>query len=182
MPLEQKINCRSKKETFNPEVRQQWQQGRLDTSAEEFAQAWNFLCNLQVPAKAESGLDSLNQVDQDIDDIEDFMEEDTDLKDHNFEGPEQEIPIRRKQVRLCRHKLQTRAYPKLTKVKKIWRPQEQPLEPENPELDHEWLQLIQMERAIEKLKNQLSETGVKGHGYPDEDSEPFWKDKESLAK
>ncbi len=50
MPLESKINCRSEKETFNLEVRQQWQQSQQDTSAEEFAQNWNFLCNLQGPA------------------------------------------------------------------------------------------------------------------------------------
>jgi hypothetical protein len=49
-------------------------------------------------------------------------------------------------------------------------------------LDHEWLQLIQLERAIEKHKNQLLETVVEGHGDPDEDSEPFWEDEESLAK
>jgi hypothetical protein len=110
------------------------------------------------------------------------VEDDTDLEDHSFEGPEREIHIRRKQVSLCRHKLQTRAYPKLNRVKKVWKPQEQLLELENPELDHEWLQLIQMERAIEKYKNQLLETGVEGHDDPDEDSEPFWEDEESLVK
>jgi hypothetical protein len=110
------------------------------------------------------------------------VEDDANLEDHSFEGPEREIHIRRKQVSLCRHKLQSRAYPKLTKVKKVWQPQEQLLEPENPEFDHEWLQLIQMERAIEKHKNQLLETGVKGHGDPDKDSEPFWEDEENFAK
>jgi hypothetical protein len=87
-PLETKINCRSKKETFNPEAQQQWQQSRQDTSAEEFAQTWNFLCSLQVPTNAESGLDSLDKVEQDLDDIEDFVEIDTGLEDHRFEGPE----------------------------------------------------------------------------------------------
>jgi hypothetical protein len=86
-PLEPKINCRSKKDTFNPEVRQQWQQSRQDTSADEFAQNWNFLCDLQGPATSKSGLDSLNGVDQNLDDIEDFMEEDTDIKEHSFEVP-----------------------------------------------------------------------------------------------
>jgi hypothetical protein len=38
MPLETKINCRSKREIFNQEIRQQWQQSQQDTSAEEFAQ------------------------------------------------------------------------------------------------------------------------------------------------
>jgi hypothetical protein len=93
MPLEPKINCRSEKETFNPEVRQQWQQSRQDMSAEEFAQTWNFLSNLQVPGNDESGLDSLDKVDQDLDDIEDFVEDDPDLEDHSFEGPKREIHI-----------------------------------------------------------------------------------------
>ncbi len=113
-PLEPKIICRSEKETFNPEIRQHWQQSRLDTSAEEFAQAWNFLCNLQAPDKAESGIDSLSQVDQDLEDIEDFVEDDVGLEHHRFEELEQNIPIRRKQVSLCRHKLQTLPYPKFT--------------------------------------------------------------------
>jgi hypothetical protein len=51
MPLEQRISCRSEKEIFNQEVRQQWQQSQQDTSAEEFALNWNFLCKLQGPAK-----------------------------------------------------------------------------------------------------------------------------------
>jgi hypothetical protein len=93
MPLEPKINCWSEKETFNPEVQQQWQQSRQDTSAEELAQAWNFLCDLQVPGNDESGLDSLDKVDQDLDDIEDFVEDDPDLEDHSFEGPKREIHI-----------------------------------------------------------------------------------------
>jgi hypothetical protein len=37
MPLEQKISCRSGKDTFNQEVQQQWRQSQHDTSAEEFA-------------------------------------------------------------------------------------------------------------------------------------------------
>jgi hypothetical protein len=64
----------------------------------------------------------------------------------------------------------------------VLRPQEQLLEPEDPELDHEWFQLIQMERAIENHKNQLLETGVEGHWDPDEDHETFWENEESLAK
>jgi hypothetical protein len=86
LPLEQKITCRSEKETFNPEVRRQWQQSRLDTSAEEFTQAWNFLCNLRAPVSAELGFDSLSQVDQDLDDIEDFMEDGADLECQHFKN------------------------------------------------------------------------------------------------
>ncbi len=143
---------------------------------------WNFLCSLQTPDNAESGIDSLSQVDQDLDDIEDFVEDDVGLEDHRFEELERKIPIRRKQVSLCRHKLQTRAYPKFTKVKKVWRSSEQILEPENPDLDHEWLQLIQLERAINRQKKLLLETEVGDHGDLEKDNEPFWEDGESLAK
>jgi hypothetical protein len=110
------------------------------------------------------------------------VEDDAGLKYQRLEELEREIPIRRKKVSLCRHKLQTRAYPKFTKVKKVWRSPEQILEPENPDLDHEWLQLIQLERAIDKQKKQLLETEVGDHGDPDEDNEPFWEDGESLAE
>ena len=106
-----KITCRSEKETFYPEIRQQWEQHRLDTSAENFAQAWNFLCHFQAPSNANSRFDDLNQVDSDLDDIEDFVEADPNQDGYTLEKPE---PGRcqRKQVRICRHKLQTRSYPK----------------------------------------------------------------------
>jgi hypothetical protein len=181
-PLEPKITCRSEKENFNPEIRQQWHQSRLDTSAEEFAQAWNFLCNLRAPGKAESGFDSLSQVDQDLDDIEDFVEDDVGLEYHHFEELEREKPIRRRQVSLCRHKLQTRAYPKSTKVKKVWRSPERMLEPETTDLDHEWLQLIQLEKAIDEQKKLLLATEIGDHGDPDEDNEPFWEAGENLVQ
>ncbi len=181
MPLEMKINCRSKKDTFNPEIRQQWQQSQQDTSAEEFTQNWNFLCNLQGPAKSKSGHDRINGVDQNLNDVEDFMEDDTDFEDYNCRVLGREKYLQRKQVSLCRHKLQGRAYPKVRKVKTILRQQEQLPEPEDPELDHEWLQLIQMERTIRNQKNQLLKTGVEGHWNPDEDRETFWEAEESPA-
>ncbi len=115
----------------------------MDTSAENFAQAWNFLCHFQAPASADSRFDNLNQVDSDLDDIEDFVEADTNRDCYPLGELEQGLSIQRKQVRLCRHKLQTRVYPKLTKVKKVWRFPKHSLEPENQDLDHEWLQLVQ---------------------------------------
>ncbi len=48
-------------------------------------------------------------------------------------------------------------------------------------MDHEWLQLIQMERMIANQKHQLLKTGVEGHWDPDEDRETFWEDEESPA-
>ncbi len=42
-------------------------------------------------------------------------------------------------------------------------------------MDHEWLQLIQMEKTIQKQKNKLLETGANDHWDPDEDREIFWE-------
>jgi hypothetical protein len=56
------------------------------------------------------------------------------------------------------------------------------MEPEDLELDHEWLQLIQMEKEIEKNKNLLRETGAQNRWNPDEDHETFWKDEESFTE
>ncbi len=86
MPLEQKISCRSGKETFNHEVQQQWQQSRHDTSAEEFAQNWNFLCNLQGPAKSKFDHGRISYAHQNLDDVEDFMEDDTDFEEEELEA------------------------------------------------------------------------------------------------
>ncbi len=56
------------------------------------------------------------------------------------------------------------------------------IQPEDLELDQEWLQLIQMERALEEKKNQLRGHGAQERRDPDEDHELFWEDGESLAK
>jgi hypothetical protein len=108
-----------------------------DTSAEEFAQHWNFLCNLQDPTGPTSRWpDHLEEVDQNLDDIEDFLEDE----------PERRIP------------------------------------PEDLDLDHEWFQLIQMEKAIEEKKNKLRGNEAQQRRYPDEDHETFWKDGEGLTE
>ncbi len=49
-PLEQRVSCWSRKETFNMEIEQQWQQNQHEISEEEFIHTLNFLCNLQKPA------------------------------------------------------------------------------------------------------------------------------------
>jgi hypothetical protein len=181
MPLETKISCRSEREIFNQEIRQQWQQSQQDMSAEEFAQNWNFLCNLQGPAKSKSGYDRINGINDNLEDVEDFVEQDTDIEDHNFGIRGQDKHLQRKQVRLCRHKLQRQAYPKVKRNNTVLTQPErlQPLE--DPELDHEWLQLIQMEKTIANQKHQLLKTGVKDYWGPDEDRENFWEDEESPA-
>jgi hypothetical protein len=139
MPLEQRISCRSEKEIFNPEVRQQWQQSQSDTAAEDFAQQWNFQCNLQGPAKFETGPDSLDEVDQNLDDVKDFVEEEPNIN-HHLEVLGRDKLLQRKRVSFCRHKLQRRAYPKIKKAETTLKQPGRLLEPESLELDPEWLQ------------------------------------------
>jgi hypothetical protein len=50
------------------------------------------------------------------------------------------------------------------------------------ELDPEWLQLIQMEQAIEEKKNQLRGTGAQNRWDPDKDHGTVWGDEKSLTK
>jgi len=181
-PPGSKIRCRSEKKPFNPEVREQWRQSQQDTSAEEFAQHWNFLCNLQGPATSTSRPDRLDEVDQNLDDVEDFVEDEPNTRNHRFEVLGQEKFRQRKRVSLCRHNLQGRAYLTARRTKMTLRQPEQLRQPEDLELDHEWLQLIQMEKAIEEKKNQLWGNGAQKRGDPDEDHETFWEDKESSTE
>jgi hypothetical protein len=151
-----KIICRSEKETFFPEIQQQWKQQQLDTSATDFTQDWNILGRLQAPNEANLEIDDLNQADSDLDDIEDFVEADTNQNGFTLKQSEPGR-YRRKQIRICRHKLQTRAYPRTTEKKARQSTESKP-EPETQDLQEEWLQLIQVEKEIEMLKNQLRET------------------------
>ncbi len=48
-PLTQTVTCRSRKDTFNTEVEQQWQQNQHEISEEEFVHTFNFLHGLQEP-------------------------------------------------------------------------------------------------------------------------------------
>jgi hypothetical protein len=118
MPLDQKLKCKSGKDIFNQEVQQQWQQTEHDTSAEEFAQNWNLLCNLQSPARSKMDHGNLIYDQYDLDDIEDFLEDDTDFEKEVFEALEHENDLKRKQISLCRHKLQRRANPRCRNRKK----------------------------------------------------------------
>jgi hypothetical protein len=162
MPLAQKISCRSKKDTFNQEVQQQWWQHQNDISAEEFAHHLNFLCNLQGPDKSDAGYpdhDHLNDAQQNLNDIEDFTEGDTDLEEEILEA----LPrnnLKRKRISLCRHKIQGRAYPKWRNKKTTPKQHQQSPEPEEIDSNHEWLQLIQMEKLIENQKQELLKNGA----------------------
>jgi hypothetical protein len=106
-PLAQKISCRSKKDTFNEEIQQQWREHQNDISVEEFAQDWNFLCNLQGPNKIRAGYQEhghRSDAHQNLHDIEDVTEDDTNLEDEQLES-QTLFNLKRKQISLCRHKL-----------------------------------------------------------------------------
>jgi hypothetical protein len=108
MPLEQKINCRSGKDAFNQEVQQQWQQNLHDTSAEEFAQYWNFLLTFQGPDTTMTSYpdqENLNDAHQNLTDNEDFTGIVTDDENEEFCKTSQSKP-KQKRISLCRHKLQ----------------------------------------------------------------------------
>jgi hypothetical protein len=150
-----RIICRSEKETFFPEVQQQWKQQQLTTSATDFTQNWNFLSGLQTPPDTNSGINDLSQEDSDLDDIEDFVEADTNQDEYLQLHPELG-QCKRKQIKLCRHKLQTRAYPRTTE-KKARQATLCNLEPDLPNLQQDWLQLIRVEKEIERQKVLLRE-------------------------
>ncbi len=177
MPLEQKINCRSRKDTFNQEVQQQWQQNQHDTSAEEFAQNWNFLWTLQGPDTTRTGYPDhgrLTDVHQNLTDDEDFTEIETDTENEEL-GKSSLMNHKRKQISLCRHKLQGRAYPPFRKMKTTPEQPEQLPEWEEAESDHEWLQLIQMEKMIERHKHELLKTGGQDLGDEEDDCNELWE-------
>jgi hypothetical protein len=79
-------------------------QHQNDISAEEFAQNLNFLCILQGPEKTGTGYPDHGRLN-DANDIEDFLEVDTDLEEEELEALPG-INLKRKRISLCRHKLQ----------------------------------------------------------------------------
>jgi len=113
MPLGHKISCQSRKDNFNPEIEQQWQQNQDDISEEEFVHTLNFFCNLQNLARTKSSgnnQEHFNGNYEDLTDVEDFTGGEDDLEDDYEELPligNQQLhhSSKRKHVSLCRHKL-----------------------------------------------------------------------------
>jgi hypothetical protein len=75
----------------------------------------------------------LCDVDQNLDNVENFVEDDTDLAEQRCEALEREKTLKRRRVSLCRHKLQRRAYPT---IRKIWGQPEQLPEQKYADLDN----------------------------------------------
>jgi hypothetical protein len=116
--LEQRVSCRSRKDTFNTEIEQQWQQNQHEISEEEFVHNLNFLCNLQKPANGKqlgNNPETFNDNYEDLTEVKveeatvDRYELESDFEDLLHIDNDQPInPRKRKSVSLCQHKLQGR--------------------------------------------------------------------------
>ncbi len=174
MPLEQKISCRSRKGTFNTEMEQQWQQNQGDISEEEFVHTLNFFCNLQSPDRtkfSDNNQERFNGNYDDLTDIEDFKGNGDDTEDEyevlpqiDYQQPRQFN--KRKQVSLCRHKLKNRAHGQSRCGRQATDLQPNLSELKEEDTDHEWAQLKNWEKFIEKQKQKLLK-----HGFRDSDDE-----------
>jgi hypothetical protein len=169
IPLEQKITCRGRKDTVNQEIQHQWQQNQNEISAEEFAQNLNFLCNLQNPNQTRTGYTDRGRADdnhQDLTDEEDFSGDETDPEEEH-----EELPIinhKRKQISLCQHKLQGRAYDQFRRRRPTSECQRRLPEIQGVNEDQEWAQLEQMEKLIERQKQELLKNGAPELDYDNE--------------
>ncbi len=168
-PLKQKISCRSRTDTFNTEIEHQWQHDEHELSGEKFVHAWNFLNNLQKPAKKWHCSNTIkvfnnayeNHTD-DKDTAEDSNEHKNDFK--NLPHLDNDQPTnwkKRKSVSLCQHKLQRRPGYR----SRIWKqPAEQVTEFKEEDIDDEWAQLREMEQLLAEQKRELLR-----HGIPESD-------------
>jgi hypothetical protein len=170
-PLGQKINCRSRKNTFNLEIEQQWQQNQDEISNEEFVHTLNFFSNLQKPAKPsdnDQGHFSSNY--KNLTDVEDFTESENEYEDEHELIPQTDRQFRqiskRKQISLCRHKLQNRAHGQSRRWRQATDPQSKLSEFEEDDTDHQWAQLKNFETFIEKQKQEFFK-----HGFQDPDDD-----------
>jgi hypothetical protein len=112
--LKQRVTCKSRNDTFNTELEQQWQQNQPEMSEEEFVHTINFLHRLQEPETKEplsNTYGGFNEITEDTSET-DYSSENEDDTESGFrplshlcnERPIQQA--RRKSLSLCRHKLQ----------------------------------------------------------------------------
>jgi hypothetical protein len=116
-PLTQTVTCRSRRDTFNTELEQQWQQNQHEILEEEFVHTINFLHGLQEPETKEplshtNGGFSETTEDTSVtdDNLENEDDSESGLRSLSPLCNERQIQqARRKSLSLCRHKLQRRA-------------------------------------------------------------------------
>jgi hypothetical protein len=115
-PLEQRVTCKSRNNTFNTEVEQQWEQNQHEIPEEKFVSTVNFFHELQKP---EHNLDWDNTNSGDHWITEDYPETDGTSEDRDrfeydlddllhFSNDRTTYQPKRKSISLCRHKLQGR--------------------------------------------------------------------------
>jgi hypothetical protein len=195
-PLKQKVTCRSRSYTFNTEVEQQWQQNQHEISKEEFVHTINFLHRLQEQ-KTKDHLSNHNWGFNEITEDTPETNNDSEIEDEpeiNFEPlchrsneqPTQQT--RRKNVSLCRHKLQGRVRCRSRGGKQQSRQNKQNWLPEseadqqlgvdllNGDTDPEWAQLQEIEEFLRLRRAVLLQQGA-----PDSDSED-WENPQWPAK
>jgi hypothetical protein len=167
-PLTQGVTCKSRNMTFNTEIQQQWEQNQHEISEEEYVSTLNFLHELQEP-EHDQDWDNLNSGDHWT--TEDHLEtndtsEDKDEVEYDldnflyFSNDQTTYQPKRKNISLCRHKLQRR----LGCKSRNWRQVPRQLQPDWPkesetaqqmeldvvdeEADSEWAQLLEMEESL----------------------------------
>ena len=115
-PLTQGVTCKRKNMTFNTKIQQQWEQNQHEISEEEFISTLNFLHELQEP-EHDQDWDNLNSGDHRT--TEDHLETDDTSEDEDeveydldnflyFSNDQTTYQPKRKNISLCRHKLQRR--------------------------------------------------------------------------
>jgi hypothetical protein len=179
-PLKQRVICKSRNDTFNTEVEQQWLQNRHEISEEEFVHTINFLCGIQEPKPKEQlshttgGFDKIYEDPPEADD--DSENEDESENDfgylNQFNNEQPTYNMRRKSVSLCRHKLQGRTGCQ----SRSWRQppwqhgQTWPTDSEvnrqievnlkDEDADKEWIQLREMEESLKLPRMKLLQQGA----------------------
>jgi hypothetical protein len=74
-PLEHRVSCRSRNDTFNTEVEQQWQQSQHETSEEEFVHTLNFFYGLQEPRNEQYLGNTTRTIDNNYEDLTEANED-----------------------------------------------------------------------------------------------------------
>ncbi len=110
-------------------------------SAEELTQTWNVLCQLQTPNPDYINMNNATQILNDEEE-EEFTDFETEIDKERLSKSTNKH--KRKQIHLCRHKLQEWTYPCTRKLKTVPIQSEQLPDRENVESDYEWLQLLQI--------------------------------------
>ncbi len=159
-PLKQRISCQSRRDPFNPETEQQWQQNQNEICEEEFIHTLNFLYDFQKPARTKPSDDKpkhFDAHDEDLTDVEDFPG-DRDEPEDKFKDlpqPDDDQPnylSKRKHVSLCQHKLQRRANCQSRSWRSTTDQQPRITEFEEEDTDHEMAKLREMEKILERQK------------------------------